>query len=143
MTPSHHFASRVQAKMITNPKRSFRKHPKPPSQKVPKRPKTSNFLKTDVCWKTLSSKINLIWQLWPIRKVENARTLILFLSSFLKKTKKLDFHDQNIACYLKILISTPVFPWKSPFSFGALFDLFLVEHTGYDMILKYNQKVTF
>ena len=45
-----------------------------------------------------------------------------------KNEKKLDFHDQNIAFYLKCLISTPVFPGKSPFSFGALFDLFLVEH---------------
>ena len=53
---------------------------------------------------------------------------------------KLDFHDQNIAFYLNILISTPVFPWKSTISVGALFDLFLVEHTascgGYDIILK-------
>ena len=57
-----------------------------------------------------------------------------------KNRNKLDFHDQNIAFYLKFLISTPVFSWKSTFSFGALFDLFLVEHTascdGYDIILK-------
>ena len=51
-----------------------------------------------------------------------------FFHRFQKKRKKLDFHDQNIAFYLKCLISTPVFPGKSPFSFGALFDLFLVEH---------------
>ena len=59
---------------------------------------------------------------------------------FSKKTEKLDFHDQNTAFYLKILISTPVFPWKSTFSFGALFDLFLEEHIalcgGFDIILK-------
>ena len=33
--------------MITNPSKSLRKHPKSPSQKVPKRPKTSRLLKTD------------------------------------------------------------------------------------------------
>ena len=32
-----------------------------------------------------------------------------------KKTKKLDFHDQNIAFYLKFLISTPVFHEKVRF----------------------------
>ena len=59
-----------------------------PPKKKQKTPTTLNFLKTDLCRKTLSSKVDLVWQLWPIRKVENARTLILFLSSFLKKTKK-------------------------------------------------------
>ena len=49
---------------------------------------TSRFMKTDFCRKTLSSKVNLIWHLWSIRKVENARTLILFLSSFLQKPSK-------------------------------------------------------
>ena len=101
------------------------KTPKNTLQKSQKKP---NFPKTDFYWKTLSSKVDLVWQLWSIRKVENTRTLILFLSSFPKKRKKLDFHDQNIAFYLKFLISTPVLPGKSPFSFGALFDLFLVEH---------------
>ena len=46
---------------------------------------------------------------------------------FSSKTEKLDFYDQNIAFYHKILISTPVFPWKSTFSFGAFFDLFLED----------------
>ena len=130
MTPWQHFSSGFRAKMITNPSISLRKHPKPPSQKAPKQSTNKNvkFYETDFCRKTVSSKVDLIWQLWPIRKVENTRTLILVLSSFPKKTKKLDFHDQNIAFYLKFLISTPVFPGKNPFSFGALFDLFLVEH---------------
>ena len=30
----------------------------------------------------LLSKVNLIWQLWPIRLRQNAHTLILFLSGF-------------------------------------------------------------
>ena len=73
-------------------------------------PETSTFLKTDFFWKTVSSKVDLIWHLRPIRKVENARTLIIFLSSFLQK---LDFHDHDITFYLMFLISTPVFPEKA------------------------------
>ena len=140
MTPWQHFSSGFRATLITNPSKSLREHPKPPSGKVPKSQKTSKYLKTDFCWKTVSWKVDLLWHLRPIRKVGNARTLILFLSSFLKKRKKLEFHDQNITFYFTILISTPVFPWKSTISFGALFYLFLVEHTascgGYDIILK-------
>ena len=42
--------------------------------------------------KTHSSKVDLIWHLRPIRKVENARVLILFLSCFLQE---LDSDDQT------------------------------------------------
>ena len=63
-------------------------------------------MKTDCCWKTVSSKVDLIWHLRPIRKVENARTLIFFLSYFLQK---LDFYDKQTDFYFMFLISTPVF----------------------------------
>ena len=36
-----------------------------------------------------------------------------------KKIKKLNFHDQNIAFYLKFLISTPGFPEKVLFHLEA------------------------
>ena len=72
--------------MITNPSESLRKRPKPPSKNSPNSIVVSP--KTDFYWKTLSSKVDLTWQLWPIRKVENTRTVILFLSSVRKKLKK-------------------------------------------------------
>ena len=50
-------------------------------------------MKTDVLCKMVSSKVDLIWQLRPIRKVENARTLIFSLPYFLQKH---DFYDQQI-----------------------------------------------
>ena len=140
MTPWQHFPSGFLAKMITNPSKSFRKHPQPPSKKAPKNPKASNVPKTDFYWKTLSSKVDLTWQLWPIRKVENTRTVILFLSSVRKKLKKTGLSRPKHSLLPQVFDLDPSFSWKSPFSFGALFDLFLVEHTascgGYDMILK-------
>jgi len=88
-----------------------------------KQTKTSKQHETLICLETIfvlrniSSKVDLIWQLRPIRKVEHARTLILFLSSLFQK---LDFHNQNIAFYFRLLISTPVFFRKSHFSCGDL-----------------------
>ena len=94
-------------------------------------------MEIDVSCKTVSSKVDLVWQLRPICKVENTRTLILYLSYFLQK---LDFHDQQTYFYLMFSISTPGFHEKMFFSFGAFFDLFLEEHIafwgGYDIILK-------
>ena len=87
-------------------------------------------LKTSFCFwtlflflgKTLSSKVDLIWQLWPIRLRQNARTLILFLSYF---HTKLVFLDQNITSYFKILISTPAFPEKHFFHLESSLTHFL------------------
>ena len=79
---------------------------------LPNKSKNVNCSESRFLWKTLSSKVDLIWHLRPICKVENARTLILFLSSFLQK---LDFGDQHITFYLKFLISTPVFHEKALF----------------------------
>ena len=38
------------------------------------------FLKTDCFRKTISSKVDLIWQLWPIRLRRNDRIFIFVLS---------------------------------------------------------------
>ena len=71
--------------MITNLQNYFWKRPKSQSKNV-------EFAEHRFVWKTLSSQVDLIWHLRPIRKVENARTLILFLSKFLQK---LAFYDQK------------------------------------------------
>ena len=103
MTPWQHFPSRFQAKILTNSQKCLRKHQKSALQKSRNTP---HVPKADFVGKTISSKVDLIWHLRPIRKVENARTLIIFLSYFLQK---LDFYDQKTYCYLMFLISTPVF----------------------------------
>ena len=56
--------------------------------------------------------------------MENARTLILFLSYFLQK---LDFYDQKMT-FTRCFALDPSFSFESTFSFGAIMDLFLVEH---------------
>ena len=108
---------------------------------LPGKSKNVNMSENLFCRKTLSSKVDLIWHLRPIRKVENARTWIVFLPYVLQK---LDFRDQNIAFYLRRLISTPVFLFF--FSFGAIWDLFLEEHIAFcdrlDTILKLDPKTT-
>ena len=142
--PNNIFRHGSKPKSLQTHRNLFENTQNHPPKKSPKAKKRQLFRKLILCRKTLSSKVDLIWQLRPIRKVENARTLILFLSWFLQK---LDFHHQNIAFYLKCLISTPVFSWNSTFSFGAIWDLFLEEHIafcdGFDIILKYDPKTTF
>ena len=56
--------------------------------------------------KTQFEKVDLIWHLRPIRKGQNDRTLIFFLSSFLQKV---DFQHQSLDLYFVFLISTPAF----------------------------------
>ena len=90
----------------------------------PESQKTHNSLKIDYCRKTLSSKDDLIWQLWPIRKVENARTLILLFPYFLQKH---DFYNHKID-FTRCFALNPSFSFEGTFSFGAIWDLFLVEH---------------
>ena len=85
----------------------------------PKNTKNVKFYETRFFWKTLSSKVDLIWQLRPIRKVENARTLILFLSYFLQK---LDFYDKKTDFY-------PVF-WSQP-QFFMKKHFFIWSHLGF------------
>ena len=113
------------------------KHQKTPSEKVQKR---QIFRKQNFIGKLFRQKST-----WYGSSGRSAKWKILvhwssFFHLFEKTKKKLDFHDQHIAFYLNMLISTPVFQWKSTFSFGALFDLFLEEHTasrgGFDIILK-------
>ena len=125
MTPWHRFSSGFRAKILTNSPESLRRHQKTPSNKIQKR---QIFRKSIFIGKLFRQKST-----WYGSSGRSAKWKILvhwssFFHRFKKKRKKLDFHDQNIAFYLKFLISTPVFPGKSPFSFGALFDLFLVEH---------------
>ena len=74
--------------------------------KTRKHHKTPTCLKTHFCWKTQFEKVDLIWHLRPIRKGQNDRTLILFLTDFLQQV---DFHYQKHYFYLVCLISTPVF----------------------------------
>ena len=50
---------------------------------IPNTPKASTVLNTNFVLKTLLSKVDLIWQLWPIRLRQNARTLILSVSHVL------------------------------------------------------------
>ena len=125
--------------ILTNSQTSLRKHPKPPSKKV----KTKNVTCSEhhVFWKTLSSKVDLVWQLWPICKVENARTLTLFLSYVLQK---LDFYDHKNGLLLHGFDFNPSSSWQSTFSFGAIWDLFLEEYIafcdGFNIILKYDPK---
>ena len=69
--------------------------------------------------KTLSSKVDLIWHLRPIRKVENARTLILCLSYFLQK---LHFYDQKTDLYV-VFWSQPQFLMRKHF--------FIWSHLGF------------
>ena len=64
-------------------------------------------------------KVDLIWHLKPIRKVENARTLILFLSYFLQK---LDFYD-NKRTFTSCFWSQPQFFMKRHF--------FIWSHLGF------------
>ena len=137
MTPWQHFSSGFRAKMITSPWKSFRKRPKPPSNKSKKR---QHFWKTIFIGKLFRHKSTSYGSSGRSAKWKMLVRWSSFFHLKKKKRKKLDFHDQNIAFYLKICISTPVFPWKSTFSFGAFFDLFLVEDTafcgGFDIILK-------
>ena len=105
--------------------------------------KASDCMKPVFVLENVSSKLDLIWHLRPIRKVENARTLILFLSYLLRK---LHFYDQE-QTFTSCFDPNPSFSWKQTFSFGAIWDLFLEEHTafcdGFDIILKYDPKTTF
>ena len=73
------------------------------------------FWKPICFWKTLSSKVDLIWHLRPTRKVENARTLIFFLSCFLQK---LDFYD-NRRIFTSCFLSQPQLSLKKHFSIGS------------------------
>ena len=85
----------------------------------PKKQKNVKFSENRCYWKTLSSKVDLIWQLRPIRKVENARTLIFYHSYFLQK---LDFYDQKTYFY-------PVF-WSQP-QFSMKKHFFIWSHLGF------------
>ena len=93
--------------------------------KTSKNHETSRFMKTDFCRKTLSSKVDLIWHLCSILKVENARTLILFLSSFLQISSKTGLSRPKHNLLLHVFDLNPSFSWKNTFSFGAIWDLFI------------------
>ena len=123
--------------MITNPLESLRKHPKPPSEKSPRNQKMSTKTKNVKFSESRFLSENGFVKSRPgmaaLADPQSGKYSYIDPLSFIvskKIEKKLDFHDQNIAFYLKFLISTPVFPGKNPFSFGALFDLFLVEHSS-------------
>ena len=75
-----------------------------------------------LCVETLFAKVDLVWQLWPIRLRQNTRTLILFLSYF---RQNLRFWDKQIAFCLKMLAATLV---VRTFSCWALVDVIPEEH---------------
>ena len=98
--------------MITNLQKSIWKHPKSPSQNV-------EFSENRLLGKTVSSKVDLVWHLRPIRKVENARTLIFFLLYFLQQ---LDLYDKKLT-FTRCVWSQPQFFMKRHF--------FIWSHLGF------------
>ena len=87
---------------------------------------TSRLLKTNFCRESLSSKVDLIWHLRPNPKVENARMLILFLSSFLQISSKTGLSRPKHNLLLHVFDLNPSFPEHLFFlSFGAIWDSFI------------------
>ena len=93
--------------------------------KTSKNHETPRCLKTDFRRKTVSSKVDLIWQLRPIRLRQNARILILFLSSFLQISSKTGLSRPKHNLLPHVVDLNPSFSRKNTLSFGAIWDLFI------------------
>ena len=111
---TYHHPSRFQVNVLTSAPK-YRKHPKPPSQKV-------MFF-----WEALSSKADLMaGQADP----PEAKCLYLDRLSFISPLQT-GLRDIIIAFYFKVSISTRAFSEKNTFSFGAMWDSFLKEPTAF------------
>ena len=104
MTPSHHFLSRFQAKILTNSLRYLRKHPKPPSKKSPNN--TSTFPKTDCLSENSFFKSRP--RMAPQADPQSGKCSYIDPLSFIVSSKT-GLSRPQTDFYLMFLISTPVF----------------------------------
>ena len=105
------FSVFVPSQILTPLQKSLRKH----QNHVPEKCKHINMSEHRFFVETHSSKVDLIWHLRPIRKGQNDRILIFFLSCF---HQKLDFD-------LVFTIGIQRFHETHTFSFGAVWMCFL------------------
>ena len=123
--------------MITNPSKSLRKRPKPPSQKAKKRQifRKPIFIRKLFRQKSTSYGSSGRSAKWKI---------LVHWSSFFHSFCKNTISTIKQMTFTRCFALNPSFSFEGTFSFGAILDLFLEEYIafcdGFDILLKYDPK---